>query len=90
MRLPLASYLALAVCTAAPAADRLALQPGDRVVFAGKTLAERAALYGYFEGSLHCAYPQHKLTVRNLGWSGDEVDLMPRPLNFGTFTEHLT
>lgn len=71
------------------AGDQLQLQPGQRVIFAGNTFAERMDLYGYFESALHCAYPQHRLTVRNLGWSGDEVDLMPRPDNSGSFNENL-
>jgi hypothetical protein len=30
------------------------------------------------------AFPDANLTVRNLGWSADEVNLQPRPLNFGS------
>ena len=69
--------------------DRLKLEPNQRVMIVGNTFAERMALYGYFETALYCAYPDHKLSVRNLGWSGDEVDLMPRPNNTGSFTENL-
>ena len=65
------------------------LERDDRIVIAGNTFAERMALYGYFETLLHCRFPDHRLVVRNLGWSGDEVDLMPRPANFGSFHEHL-
>ncbi|MCB1096270.1 MAG: SGNH/GDSL hydrolase family protein [Verrucomicrobiae bacterium] len=71
------------------AEDRLQLLPGQNVVIAGNTFAERMALYGYFETALYCAYPMHHLTVRNLGWSGDEVDLMPRADNTGSFEENL-
>lgn len=62
---------------------------GDRLVIAGNTFAERLALYGYVEAGLRTARPELELTVRNLGWSADEVDLMPRPRNFGSFTDHL-
>ena len=75
---------------AAQAEDRLQLQPEQRVVFVGNTFAERMDLYGYLESALYCAYPEHNLTVRNLGWSGDEVDLKPRPANTGSFEENLT
>lgn len=82
--------LALGAPSPCPASeDRLGLEPGQRVIIAGNTFAERMALFNFFETALHCAYPDHRLTVRNLGWSGDEVDLMPRPRNFGTFEEHL-
>lgn len=74
----------------AAAEDQLQLQPKQQVMIVGNTFAERMALYGYFESALYCAYPDHELTVRNLGWSGDEVDLMPRADNTGTFEENLT
>lgn len=71
-------------------AEQLQVQAGDHVVIAGNTFAERMGLHGYFETLLYSTYPNHKLVVRNLGWSGDEVDLMPRSKNFGSFEEHLT
>lgn len=67
----------------------LSLSEGDRVIIAGNTFAERMSRYGFLEAALHCAYPEHNLVIRNLGWSGDEVDLMPRPANFGSFHDHL-
>lgn len=62
---------------------------GDRIIIAGNTFAERLALYGYVEAGLRAALPELDLTLRNLGWSADEVDLMPRPRNFGSFPDHL-
>ena len=35
------------------------------------------------------SFTPHDVKVAYLGWSGDEVDLMPRPLNFGSFHDHL-
>ncbi|MGK0187671.1 MAG: lysophospholipase L1-like esterase [Verrucomicrobiales bacterium] len=75
--------------SSALAEDRLQLDPEQSVVITGNAFAERMALYGYFETALYCAYPEHNLTVRNLGWSGDEVDLMPRADNTGSFEENL-
>lgn len=51
------------------------LQSGDRVVFIGNTLVERARLFGHLETSLQLAAgPEVKnLVFRNLGWSGDSV-----------------
>ena len=89
-KLGAAALMAAATATGISLADdRLALEPGQRVIIAGNTFAERMALYGYFETALHCAYPEHKLVMRNLGWSADEVDLLPRPDHTGTFEENL-
>lgn len=51
------------------------LRTGDRVVFVGNTLVERARLFGHLETSLQVAAgPEVKgLVFRNLGWSGDSV-----------------
>lgn len=49
------------------------LEDGDRVVLLGGTFIERMQAYGYFESRLLAAYPDRRITVRNLGWSGDNV-----------------
>jgi lysophospholipase L1-like esterase len=46
---------------------------GDRVVWIGSTLVEREQRYGYWETALLAANADKKITVRNLGWSGDTV-----------------
>jgi lysophospholipase L1-like esterase len=46
---------------------------GDRIVWLGNTLVEREQRYGYWETALIAANPDKKITVRNLGWSGDTV-----------------
>jgi hypothetical protein len=68
----------------------LPLQRGDHVVFIGNTLFDRGAEFPHFEALLHAAHPQLNLVVRTLAWSADEVDLMPRPKNFGDLHQHLT
>jgi len=74
----------------ASAQDRpLVLRPRDRIVLLGNTLAERMQLFNHFETLLSTRFPDLRLTVRNLGWSGDTVALQPRPLNFGTTPTHL-
>jgi len=65
------------------------IKSGDRVVLLGGTLAERFQYSGWLETRLQFANPGSQITVRNLGWSGDEVGLMPRPLNFGELEDHL-
>ncbi len=49
------------------------LKDGDRVVFLGNTLIERAQKYGYWETMLTARYPDRKIIFRNLGWDGDTV-----------------
>ena len=67
----------------------LELRARDRIVLVGNTLAERMQLFNHFETLLATRFPDLRLTVRNLGWSGDTVALQPRPLNFGTTPTHL-
>jgi glucose/arabinose dehydrogenase len=55
----------------------LKLEKGDHVVLIGNALAERMQHYGHFETLLHSRFPEHELVVRNLGWSADEVTLVP-------------
>lgn len=65
------------------------LERGDRVVFIGNTFAERMQLFPHFEALITARHPADSLTFRNMGWSGDEVALRPRPLNFGDLHTHL-
>ncbi|MDG2422728.1 MAG: SGNH/GDSL hydrolase family protein [Phycisphaerales bacterium] len=57
-------------------------KPHDRIAIVGNTFAERMQLDGQFESLLQASHPDHELSIRNFGWSGDEVALQPRPLNF--------
>jgi putative heme-binding domain-containing protein len=68
---------------------KLTFQKGDRVVLVGNTFAERAREFGYIETLLQVRFPDLGLTFRNLGYSADEVNLQPRPLNFGDNHQHL-
>lgn len=63
---------------------------GDHIVILGNTFAERLQNYNYFEPLLYKSFPDLNITVRNMGWSADEVNLRPRPLNFGSLDEHLS
>jgi hypothetical protein len=49
------------------------LLDGDRVVFLGDTLIERAQANDYIETALTSRYPDRQITFRNLGWSADTV-----------------
>ena len=57
-------------------------RPGDHISIIGNTFAERLQLNGRLESALHAAFPTHDLSIRNFGWSGDEVALQPRPYKF--------
>lgn len=75
MKSPLLLGLALAAAPLLAQDVKPPLQSGDRAVFIGNTLVERARLYGHLETSLQLAAgPEVKgLVFRNLGWSGDSV-----------------
>ena len=49
------------------------LRPGDRVALLGGSFVERLQSSGALETELHCRRPRWKLSLRNLGWSGDDV-----------------
>ncbi len=62
-------------CLFAPAsdADQPLLRPSDRVALLGGTFIERMQSFGALESELQCRRPDWQLSVRNLGWSGDDV-----------------
>jgi hypothetical protein len=63
--------------------------PNSTIVFIGNTFAESLQEHNYFETLLYQSFPERNLRVRNLAWSADEIDLQPRPVNFGTLDKHL-
>ena len=78
-------------CEIGGAADPiLKLKQRDHISYIGNTLADRMQHAGWLETYIHAAYPNMNLTVRNLGFSGDEVKLRPREDNFGSPDEWLT
>ncbi len=67
-----------------PPLGEFKLEKGDHVCIIGNTLAERMQHDGWLETFLHARLPNHDLTIRNLGYSGDEVTLRLRSQDFGT------
>jgi putative heme-binding domain-containing protein len=61
---------AVAIAAQPPA---FTLEKGDHVCIIGNTLAERMQHDGWLEAYLHARFPEHDLTIRNLGFSADEV-----------------
>jgi lysophospholipase L1-like esterase len=55
------------------ASAKLELKDGDRVVLLGGTFIEREGQFGFLETALTTAWPDRRVTFRNLGWSGDTV-----------------
>lgn len=70
-----AGILAVNLWLAPPAlcAEPLELKDQDRVVLVGATFIEREGQFGHIEAALTTAWPDRRLTFRNLGWSGDTV-----------------
>src|SRR5262249_35279026 len=66
------------------------LHQKDHISLIGNTLAERFQYDGWLETLLHARFPTYDLTIRNLGWSGDEVATRLRSKNFGTPDEWLS
>lgn len=85
----LGGFISFSVEDSCAQAHAIELDKGDTVIFIGNTFAERMHLFGYFETFLHCKFPDHKLKVRNMGWSADEVALRPRPQGFGELHQYL-
>jgi lysophospholipase L1-like esterase len=64
----------VALAFAQPSAQKpFEFKDGDRIVWIGNTFVEREQRYGYWETALLFANPDKKITLRNLGWSGDTV-----------------
>ena len=70
--------LALALTVALPLQAQLELHKGDHVAIVGSGLADRQQHHGWLEALIHKAYPDLELTVRNLGFAADEVNVHPR------------
>ncbi len=79
--------LLLTCCS--PDKAQLSLDDNASIVFIGNTFSEGFQRHNYFETLLYQNHPGKNLRVRNLGWSADEITLMPRPLNFGSMEEQL-
>lgn len=67
----------------------LELRAGTRIALIGNTLFDRSMHFGHIESLIYQRYPNHDLVIRNLSWSGDAVDVRPRPENFADLFQHL-
>jgi mono/diheme cytochrome c family protein/glucose/arabinose dehydrogenase len=72
------SLVAFVFLAPALMAAPLELQKGDHIAIVGSGLADRQQHHGWLETLIHKAFPDHELTVRNLGFAADEVNVHPR------------
>ena len=56
----------------------LKLKQGDHIAIVGSGLADRQQHHAWLEALIHKSYPDLDLTIRNLGFGADEVNLHPR------------
>ncbi len=68
---------------------QLELKKGDCIAICGNTLADRMQHDGWLETNLQLRFPDLQLKVRNLGFSGDTIDVRLRSMGFGTPDDHL-
>ncbi len=54
------------------------LQKGDHIAIVGSGLADRQQNQAWFETLIHKAYPDAELTIRDLGFAADEINIHPR------------
>ena len=74
MKILLSAFLLFTSCVLAQSPKGpFEFKDGDRVVLLGGTIVEREQKFGYLETALALGSPDKKLSVRNLGWSGDTV-----------------
>src|SRR5262245_22734695 len=93
MLITAATHAGLVLCAALASArapqDDFAWHGGEHIALVGNALAERMQHDGWLESALACAFPDANLSVRNLGFSGDEFDLRQRTDGFGDPEEWL-
>ena len=78
------------IARAADAASLLKLEKGDHICYIGNTLPDRMQHFGWLETLLYSRFSDLDLVVRDLGYSGDEVNHRERCEGFGTPDEWLT
>jgi len=65
-------------------ADPLEVFKGERIAVLGNTLADRMQHTGHLEALLQARFPEHGISLRHMGFAGDELKLRLRSSNFGT------
>ncbi|MES2660190.1 MAG: HEAT repeat domain-containing protein [Verrucomicrobiota bacterium] len=72
-------FAVLALLSSAHAAEPLLqLKKGDHIAIVGSGLADRQQHHAWFEALIHKAFADDDLTIRNLGFAADEINVHPR------------
>jgi hypothetical protein len=72
-------FLLLSTLAVGNAAEPLLeIHKGDHIAIVGSGLADRQQHHAWFEALIHQAFPDSELTIRNLGFSADEINVRPR------------
>ena len=74
----LCCLMGLVMLNVTAGAAGLELKKGDHIAIVGSGLADRQQHHAWLETLIHRAYPEHDLTIRNLGFAADEVNRHPR------------
>jgi len=75
-------FLILTFMLPSPADAGFEFKQNDRLVIIGNSFGERMGHSGYLETVLISSYPEKKIVVRNLSWSGDTPSIQLRPRGF--------
>lgn len=67
-------FLTAVHLTAAPP-EKLELQQGENIALVGNALADRMLYDGSLEALIHRSFPEGDISIRNLGYAADEVNL---------------
>jgi putative heme-binding domain-containing protein len=86
----LAARLSVNADDASKGSTGLNLKQGDHICLIGNTLADRMQHDGWLETLLQTRFPKLQLMFRDLGFSGDELNLRLRSAMFGTPDEWLS
>ena len=81
-------FATVLISSPAIAAD-FELKKGDHICLVGNALCERMQHHNYWESLLQQRFPELQLSVRNLGFPGDEPYERIRSENFGDPDKHL-
>jgi putative heme-binding domain-containing protein len=71
-------------------AQKITLQKGDHIAYIGNATADRMQHHAWLETGIHAIHPDLDLTIRNLGFPGDELTHRQRSNNFGDPNQWLT
>lgn len=74
----------------APIPSGLFLKPGDRLAIVGDSITEQKMYSRMIENYLTACMPEMKITVRQLGWSGEKTDGFLRRMDRDCLTFHPT